>query len=151
MAASKIKKIAEPKYIPLTPYVRSIQNPETFNSACPSWCFRFCDKERWNFSPNDLVDDILPKLKEWEAQTWNEILVKAKKQNHSIDAEKLNKLAISMLNAMHIEVEAIVSLRLQGTYRLYGYRIGSLFYILWYDKNHGDNNTCVCRSHKKGT
>lgn len=153
MAASKInkiKRIGEPKHTPRTPYVTNIKNPDTFNSSLPSWCFRLCDRECWTLTAGDL-NEILPKLKDWEAQTWNEILVKANKQNHSIDAANLNKLARERLDTMRIEAEAIVSLRLQGTHRLYGYRIGSVFYILWYDKDHGDNDTCVCRSHKKGT
>ena len=95
------------------------------------------------------MNDILPKLKEWETQTWNEILVHSKKNNHSIDTMTLNKIARDRLNKMRIEANAVVSLRLQGTHRLYGYRIGSVFYILWYDKNHGDNDICVCRSRKK--
>ena len=50
-----------------------------------------------------------------------------------------------------IEANAVISLRIQATHRLYGYRIGSVFYILWYDNNHGDNYTCVCKSRKKHT
>ena len=151
MAASKIKRIGNLKHNPQSPHVTSTKNPETFNSSSPSWCFRLCDKEYWTLTASDFMMEILPKLKEWESQTWNEILVKANKQNHSIDAEKLNKLARERLDMMRIEAQSIVSLRLQGTHRLYGYRIGSVFYILWYDKDHGDNDTCVCRSHKKGT
>lgn len=151
MAASKVKRIAEPKRKPQTPYAISIKNPETVNSASPSWCFRLCDKEYWTFDAEDFMNEILPKLKDWEGQTWNEILVKANKQNHSIDAEKLNKVAKERLEMRQLEAAAIVSLRLNGTHRLYGYRIGSVFYVLWYDKDHGDNDICVCRSHKKRT
>ena len=121
MAASKInkiKRIGEPKHTPRTPYVTNIKNPDTFNSSSPSWCFRLCDRECWTLTAGDL-NEILPKLKDWEAQTWNEILVKANKQNHSIDAANLNKLARERLDTMRIEAEAIVSLRLQGTHRLY--------------------------------
>ena len=148
MAGSK--KIKQ-KYVPETPQVRSIQNPEAFENSSPSWCFRTCDKELWTFSADDFMKEILPKLKEWETQTWGEILIRAKKQNHSIDAEKLNKIARDRLTSLRIEVDAVVSLRMSGTHRLYGYRIGSVFYILWYDPNHGDNDTCVCRSRKKMT
>ena len=151
MAASKVKRIGESKHKPQSPYVINVKNPDTFNSASPSWCFRLCDRGYWTFTADDFMNEILPKLKDWEAQTWNEILVKANKQNHSIDVEKLNKAARNRLDMMQLEAEAIVSLRLQGAHRLYGYRIGSVFYVLWYDKDHGDNDTCVCRSHKKGT
>ncbi len=151
MAAYKKKIITTPRYEPKTPYITNVENPDSANSASPSWCFRYCDSKYWTFNSDEFMNDILPKLRILETQTWNEILVKANKQNHSIDTETLNKLARNRLDTMNIEAEAIVSLRLQSTHRLYGYRIGSVFHILWYDKNHGDNNTCVCRAHKRRT
>ena len=146
--AAYSKKVKQ-QYYPQDNQAKNIQNPDTFNNASPSWCFRTCDSEAWTFNADELMNDILPKLKEWETQTWNEILVHSKKNNHSIDTMTLNKIARDRLNKMRIEANAVVSLRLQGTHRLYGYRIGSVFYILWYDKNHGDNDVCVCRSRKK--
>ena len=81
-------------------------------------------------------------LKEWENRTWNEILVISKKENTK---------AKDRLDDLMLEVKAIISMRINATHRLYGYRIGSVFYILWFDNNHGDNDTCVCRSRKKHT
>ena len=150
MADCRNRKISQEYYLE-TPYVRNIQNPEKYNSLFPSWSFRTCDKELWTLNADDLFNEILPKFKEWETQTWNELLMKSKKQNHSIDTEQLNKIARVRLDFLRIEAKAVISLRLQGTHRLYGYRIGSVFYILWFDKNHGDNDTCVCRSRKKNT
>lgn len=51
----------------------------------------------------------------------------------------------------YIELDSIISLRLTGKHRLYGYIQKSTFYVLWYDDNHGDNNECVCRSNLKHT
>ena len=62
---------------------------------------------------------ILPRLKEWEARTWNEILIRSKKENHSIDTKSLNKVAQERLEALMIEAKAVISLRMSGTYRLY--------------------------------
>lgn len=93
----------------------------------------------------------MPHFQGWETQTWKEILVNAKKQNHSIEASELNKAASDRLIELYVEAEAIISLRLTGTHRIYGYIKGSVFNILWVDLNHGDNNTCVCRSRKKHT
>ena len=90
-------------------------------------------------------------LKAFETQTWSEILVKDKKQNHAINVYDLNKTAQERLEEKYIEAEALISLRITGTHRLYGYMEGSVFHILWYDIEHGDNETCVCRSHKKHT
>lgn len=51
----------------------------------------------------------------------------------------------------YIEAEALISLRMTGNHRLYGYMSGRVFNIIWYDDDHGDNDTCVCRSFKKHT
>lgn len=55
------------------------------------------------------------------------------------------------LEEQHIEWDSLYSLRVMGTHRIYGYIIDAVFYILWYDDMHGDNNSCVCRSYKKHT
>lgn len=150
MAASKDKNVQQKKQ-PLSPEARNIKNPDSFNGFHPSWCFSACDITVWMFSKDDFILEILPRLKEWEAKTWNEILIHAKKANHSIDTKQLNQVARDRLDKLRIEANAVISLRIQGSHRLYGYRIGSVFYILWFDPNHGDNDTCVCRSRKKHT
>ena len=94
---------------------------------------------------------IFPRLQAFETQTWNEILIHNKKQNHPLDLTKLNKAAQIRLASRHIEVESLISLRINSTHRLYGYMTGRVFNILWYDDDHGNNNTCVCRSHLKHT
>ena len=78
-------------------------------------------------------------------------MVNAKKQNHTIEVKKLNKMAINRLIELHVEAESLVSLRLTGTHRIYGHMTGAIFNILWVDLDHGDNSTCVCRSNKKHT
>lgn len=96
-------------------------------------------------------DEILPHLQSWETQTWGNILIDAKKQNHSIDIKGLNKIALDRLADLYVEAEALISLRLTATHRIYGYMKGAVFNILWIDLEHGDNVTCVCRSRKKHT
>ena len=150
MVGYKEKKIKQ-THIPQSPAAINIQNPNTINNTKPSWCFRTYDNEIWNFNADNFMKEILPKLKEWESQTWHEILLNAKKQNHSIDTQNLNKIARDRLINLRIEANAVISLRIQATHRLYGYKIGSVFYILWYDNNHGDNDNCVCKSRKKHT
>lgn len=109
----------------------------------------------WSFSQehigNTIWTEIFPRLKAFESQTWSEILVKDKKQNHSIIVNDLNKSAQDRLASKYIEAEALISLRLTGNHRFYGYMTGRVFNVLWYDDNHGDNSTCVCRSYLKHT
>lgn len=130
-------------------------NPDQYYSQCPTWKFSNCDKENWSLQSNEVQeifwDEILPHLQGWETQTWGNILVDAKKQNHSIEVEDLSKRAIDRLVRLYIEAEALVSLRLTATHRIYGYMKGPVFNILWVDLEHGDNTLCVCRSYKKHT
>jgi len=134
-----------------------IQNkePEHFYNEYPAWRFVNCDQDMWSFSQEHIGDvvwtEIFPRLMSLENQTWSEILLKAKKQNHSIDVSELNKIARDRLATRYIEAESLISLRVTGNHRLYGYMTGRVFNILWYDDDHGDNNTCVCRSYLKHT
>ena len=155
MVASKQKK---PKYkeAPKTQKNAAIANsPEQYYGENPSWRFSTIDIKMWS-SVNDSVqkifwNEILPKLQGWESQNWKEILLDAKKHNHSIKVEDLNPIAISRLEELMIEQNSILSLRLSGTHRIYGYIVKNVFCILWVDLDHGDNKRCVCRSRKKHT
>lgn len=155
MAACKkekrIKRMAEPG----NRIIVQNNDPNQYYSQHPAWSFSDVDQEMWKFTQDRLNDvfwsDILPKMKLWESQTWGEILVKAKKQNHSIAPHDLNKMAYDRLVEMKVEAESVISLHLSSTHRLYGYMVGRVFNILWYDDSHGDNKNCVCRSHLKHT
>lgn len=152
MAASKSKKVKQEKRPP-DPHVGQVQNPIAYYSLHPAWHFSSCDTDMWRFTEADVGDvfwsEILPYLKSMETRTWGDIMVSAKKQNHSIAVDTLNPIAQKRFADLCIEAEAVISLRLSGTHRLYGYNVGQVFCILWYDNDHGDNDTCVCRSRKK--
>lgn len=130
-------------------------NPTQYYLLHPAWNFSSCDKENWRLDSDKVRkifwDEILPHFQGWETQTWGEILIDAKKQNHSIDAVKLNRVDLNRLAELFVEAEAIISLRLTSTHRIYGYIKGAIFNILWVDLEHGDNLTCVCRSRKRNT
>lgn len=78
-------------------------NAEQYYSENPSWCFSYCDTELWKFSSetasDDFWNDILPRLKAFETQTWSEILISGKKQNHPIEVSCLSKLARERLKS----------------------------------------------------
>lgn len=143
--------------------VKQAKNPpgRSFGTADPdssikkhlSWSFSLCDIDpsiRWSFCKARLSDTfwdvIIPKMREFESMTLAEIFVQAKKQHHRIDVTKLAPEAVARLTELHIEAEAVHSLRLGGQLRLYGILDGSTYSIIWYDEDHGNNKTCVCRS-----
>lgn len=154
MAASKKKKVIRFKD-PENKSVVQRCDPDAYYQEHPSWSFSSCDSNLWSLtsaeSKNLFWVEIFPRLKSWETQTWNDIFLSAKKQNHSIETASLNLVARKRLIDLHLEPESILSLRLTATHRIYGYNIGGVFHILWFDTKHEDNDSCVCRSHKKHT
>lgn len=155
MADSKRLKRVKQKEIPQGKLIAQGGNPEQYYTENPAWGFASSDQDMWPLTQENVGDliweEILPRLKALETQTWSEILVRDKKQNHSIEVTDLNKIAQDRLVEKYIEAESLISLRVNGNHRLYGYMTGRVFNILWYDNNHGDNKTCVCRSYKKHT
>lgn len=154
MAGCKKKrvKIAE---MPKGKSATQKENPDDYYHNYPSWRFSRVDTMKWAITKDAIGDaiwdEIFLYLKSMENRKWGDILVSAKKQNHSIDWDELTKVARDRLDDLHIENESIISLRITATHRIYGYIRDSGFYLLWYDTNHGDNKDCVCRSSLKHT
>ena len=153
MAGSK-KKIKQKEHPHNRKPVRS-EKPNSFYSQNPSWNFSMADPDCWSFTKDHIKDsiwtDIIPTMQKLETQTWDEIFIHTKKSNHSIAKSNLNKRAIKRIDELQLEADTIYSLRVNSTKRLYGLIDEGVFELLWYDDNHGDNSTCVCRSHKKHT
>jgi hypothetical protein len=131
------------------------ENPESVNTSKPSWAFYRCDKEgRWAFTQDRLQiifwNKILPRLKDLEQQRWCDFSG-PKKESHFVATSTLNDCAQKRLEELGIVEDEIFSLRLENRMRIYGLRPKSTLIILWYDENHGDNDSCVCRSYKKHT
>ena len=153
MARSKI-----PKNLPLKQVkeARNRENPSDIMCLHPSWGFGRIDTDGdWPFTEKEaggvFWEMLLPRLSGLERMTWGEVLIRAKKENHSVPVEQLNPRARHRLTELKLEMDELISLRINGTHRLYGFLSASTFVILWLDKNHGDNDGCVCRSRLKHT
>lgn len=156
MAASKRKnKEIKQAYQPKEKEVRQRKNPDKYYNLHPAWNFSSCDPVKWSVNSKELHDcfwsEVFPRMQDWEKSVWKDIFLDAKKQNHSLEAGNLSAEAIKRAGQLYIEPDGILSLRLQGTHRIYGYIEDGIFNIVWLDLNHGDNDECVCRSHKKHT
>lgn len=117
-----------------------------------------CDTDEtfdWSFTnektKKDFWTKIFPKLRDFERMTWNEIETQDKKRNHRNFIDDMNKEARNRIEDLEIEVDALMSLRLGGKIRIYGYREESVFHLVWYDTTHGNNDKCVVKSTKKHT
>lgn len=152
--SNKYKRIKQNEY-PIGKGIIQGGNPNQYYLQSPAWTFANSDQDMWAFSKEHVGEliwtEIIPQLRNLETQTWSEILVKDKKKNHSLYLNELNKTARDRLTERYIEAESLISLRITGTHRLYGYMAENVFNILWYDDEHGDNSKCVCRSHLKHT
>lgn len=134
MAGSNRKKEVKQKEFPTGSNVVRVGDPERYYSEHPAWTFATADSEMWAFSQDHIGTaiwkEILPRLQAFETQTWSEILVRNKKQNHSLSLNELNKVARDRLASRYIEAESLISLRITGNHRLYGYMIDLVFNIL---------------------
>jgi hypothetical protein len=91
----------------------------------------------WSSVSDALLHEIRGKLAHFEGKTWNEILIREKHWNHTVPVSKLRSTARERLRAMKLDdVEEVVSLRLTGAQRLWGYRILAVFHVLWWDPEH---------------
>lgn len=151
VSKKKVKQVEKPK----GNHIGQGGNPEQYYVKHPAWNFSSCDKEKWSiFSERTkqiFWEEIFPYFQNMETSTWNDILVTAKKKNHSIEVKSLNKVAADRLAELFIEAEALISLRISATHRIYGYMNDAVFNVVWVDLEHGDNADCVCRSKKKHT
>ena len=88
MAGSKRKKEVKQKVVPNGRYIAQGGDPERYYCEYPAWAFVNSDQEMWAFSQDHMGEsfwtEVLPRLKALEAKTWSEILVRDKKQNHSM-------------------------------------------------------------------
>lgn len=90
--------------------------------------------------------DIRQKLANYESMTWKEIL-KDHDHNHDVAVHRIESDARKRLDAIGLgTLEEIFRLRLTGTERVWGLRIGSVLHIIWWDPDHQ-----ICKSKKKHT
>lgn len=114
--------------------------------AKPSWRFFMMDDEyeKWSPTKNGLLQEKnLQKLKNFERQSWSEILGR---NSHEVDPINFCKEAINRLKEIKIDQDSFVSIRFEGKTRLYGYVISGVYHIIWFDPEHE-----IYPSHKKHT
>lgn len=80
---------------------------------------------------------VRDRLAALERSTWDEILVRAKKQNHSVPIANLCGEAQKELRRIELDdVDQIWSLRMAGRPRVWGFLRHEFFYLLWWDPEH---------------
>jgi hypothetical protein len=124
-------------------------DPST-NHLYPSWRIarlQLVDPYGWHEIGAAKILEIRAKLGNFESMTWNDIVVRAKKRNHTISVARICKEAQLQLASLNLyDLDEVVSLHLTGTERVWGYREGAVLHVLWWDPDHR-----VCPSLPKHT
>lgn len=152
MGAKNDRKVKQSKQGSDNRCVKSIADGDVDSRLTPSWFFSSSDKENWPLDKTTagqlLWSDVFPSLKGFESMNWKQIVNNG---SHYLVGAKLHKKAEKVLEKRQIEKDALFSLRISGTIRMYGTIENGVFHLIWFDPHHGDNPDCVCRSRKKCT
>ena len=127
-----------------------------FHDRSPIWSFRYCDfeHERWGIASNgEILPDILARLRDFQGQTWGEILRdtagrNGNTKNHDIPLTDIIKEAqkrFSDIN-LHQDFDSLYSLTVTGRLRLFGILTEEVFHLVWIDVSHE-----ICPSTKRHT
>lgn len=134
--------------------VRQTESPErsdhltiTWRVSAFDWAGSWGETALAETNLTNLVRDFCHNL---ESMTWAEIYRASGgrrdgNNHHPIDIRRLSKTATDRLSHLRREdLESIVSLRINGTTRLYGIRDSRAFCALWFDPWHDDAKRAVC-------
>jgi len=114
-------------------------DPTSYHTRNPSWRFskmEFCDPFGWHVLNAATISDIRDKLKHFETMTWAQILIEAKKRNHTVSTSDLDAPARKRLRESGEEAEELVSLHLTGKQRVWGILREGVLHLLWWDPEH---------------
>lgn len=112
---------------------------QSYHHLRPSWrvaSMELVDPYGWHTVDAETLLSIRAKLAHFETMTWNEILVTGKKRNHSISVSAINPEARQRLETIGLGLDEVVSLRLSGAERVFGYLDNGVLVLLWWDPNH---------------
>ncbi len=145
---SKKPKYANEPHVSKQP--KTAADPTGFLGLKPAWRIgkmEFVDPFGWHIVTTDVLDFIRKKLGYFESMTWADILIVAKKHNHTVTIDQLCTRAQKRLKELHLDdIDGVVSLHLSGVQRVWGILNAGVLALLWWDPVHA-----VCPSLKKNT
>jgi hypothetical protein len=97
----------------------------------------FVDPFGWHVVDTAIMHFIRSKLTNFETMSWDAILIKAKKQNHTVPIVQLCPRARNRLKELNLDdLDGLLSLRLSGTQRVWGIFSEGVMTLLWWDPDH---------------
>ena len=142
MAKDKAKKRVSTPAVPRkeTPHRLALPGAENSDARI---CWRFCHVDHdgpWGFGKVDapMLRDILDKLAHFESMTINELFNFSSYPGTDYDVASLpTTAALDRLEEIGLsDMTKIHRLRLRGERRLYGFLVGHVFHVVWWDPNH---------------
>lgn len=122
-----------------------VENPQSFLGDHPVWSFKWMDNgySKWGFAhSDDLLSDVICKLKDNEGMTWGQIISASGGRSHGTNSHYENVSDLipeaqkRWKDLRHEEYDRVFSLRLTNLHRLYGILEDGVFYIVWFDQQH---------------
>jgi hypothetical protein len=142
MAKSKNKKQVKTS-VPIPATTQKLPKAvaqQNFNQLKPAWrvsLLEMCDPYGWHEIEEGKLIEIHSKLRELEALTWNDILVIRKHWNHRILRGDICKDARDRLKELRLDdLEELISFRLSGGERVWGFEYADACTLLWWDPEH---------------
>lgn len=145
----KSKRVRRRERPPAEKTAKTAESPD-FGGSNPSWQIRILQTRGpfgWDVLDKEKLEQIRQRLANFETMTWNEILVKGKKRNHTIQVEDLPSENRKRLREVgQHDVDQLVSLSVSSRERIFGIRDKAVLRLLWWDPEHQ-----VFPSRKKNT
>jgi len=135
---NKIKKPSQPRKEKNIPEQIISQRPVNTDNEKPSFRFTYADKNRWTLSdwtPSE-IKDLIEGLKKIEKYTWGQI-----KSHGSKNRGQSVGTGYKLINdppplPPELQNKDITEMRIDRTKRIFGFRVNSIYYIVWFDRNH---------------
>ena len=125
-----------------SPHVRKVPSSievTSYHQLRPSWrvaSMEMVDPFGWHRMEGPMLLSVRERLSHFESMTWEEILVRSKKQNHSIEITALCPQARRRLEEKRLVLDKVVSLRLSARERVFGYLDNGVLVLLFWDPLH---------------
>lgn len=122
-----------------------VDAPLSFDDEKFRWSAKEIDwlyEGEWNWDLNPAeISGVLGAIEEYSQLTWKELTSQSRTKHHSQRTDTLVKGARDRLTELFSAKcseypEEIFRFRISGKVRLWGFREGGIFKILWYDRDH---------------
>jgi hypothetical protein len=116
-----------------------LNRPSSADDEKPSFKFTYADKNRWvlsGWTPSE-IKDLIEGLKKIEKYTWKQIRDHgSKKRGESVGTGyKLIDKHPTLPNNFS-EDARLSEMRIDQKKRIFGFRVQSVYYIIWFDRDH---------------